>query len=253
DMTDAVKPSKTTATKETIAEEIKEPEPDPVRPAQNEKAASVKAAFVKADAEEEEEEEDEEDEEPESQGLGLLAASMAIYLVVIALGSALFEAKWRHVRGPGLPLAPWLVAVALKGKGEARRFKEYVLMFVAFYIYHRGKLQLQSELDSTFDPSDVVTVSMVGLAILCKEVGFAGVSMTMASLSTLLAAAVACVGMVYYSVWSCKFFHSPAEVRAGAAFGLLLVVLLKRLLGGSVAQEEEEEEESEAGYVALKA
>ncbi|CAE8667524.1 unnamed protein product, partial [Polarella glacialis] len=153
-----------------------------------------------------------------------------------------------------LPLAPWLVAVALKGKGEARRFKEYVLMFVAFYIYHRGKLQLQSELDSTFDPSDVVTVSMVGLAIVCKEVGFAGVSMTMASLSTLLAAAVAGVGMVYYSVWSCKFFHSPAEVRAGAAFGLLLV-LLKKLLGGSVAQEEEEEEEeeSEAGYVALKA
>ncbi|CAE8649728.1 unnamed protein product [Polarella glacialis] len=303
-----------------VVEEIKEPEPDPVSPVQNEKAPSVKAPSVKAPSvkapsvvavsvtsDEEEEEEEEEDDEEEPQGWGWFAASMAIYMVVIAFGSELFEGpKWHHVPGPGwdfqkpgqdvakdsatcdsaldgppcyygmlndfqqlyiflcLPLAPWLVAVALElcaggraawnRKGEALRLYQYALMFVAFYIFHRTKLQLLYELDVTFDPSDVVAVSMVGLAIATKEVGIAAVSMTMASLATMLTAAVVLAGIAYYSFWSCLFFHTPAEVRTGAVVGLLLVVLLKKLFAGLGEEEEEDEDEaSETGYIALTA
>mmetsp|Transcript_44464 Transcript_44464/g.80505 ORF Transcript_44464/g.80505 Transcript_44464/m.80505 type:complete len:346 (-) Transcript_44464:75-1112(-) len=164
------------------------------------------------------------------------------------------------------PLAPWLLSVATEfhvqgsdawnRKNEARRLAEFGIAFLVFWAYTSCKIQLQYELDVTFDPSNVVTASMVGTAILLKEVGIVGLALTMRSLSICLVALSVWVYMAYYSFYDCASFHTPAETFVGVVFGLLLVGLWVNLLitmGPEGDDEDDEDEESQASYLPLPA
>ncbi|CAE8605080.1 unnamed protein product, partial [Polarella glacialis] len=152
-----------------------------------------------------------------------------------------------------LPFAPWLVALVagflVEGQhgcyradlhlgsifilslGSAtvghsmRRLADYLLFFFGFYAFYGAKIVGRAELECSFDSSDHVTVSMVGLAIAFAEVSVAYQSPRIVFAITALAAGVVWVCKAYFSFYTCSYFHTPAEVSAGSAAGLVLTGL----------------------------
>ncbi|CAE8649729.1 unnamed protein product [Polarella glacialis] len=151
-----------------------------------------------------------------------------------------------------LPFAPWFVALPLVCSAVCRMESSWPGPLVGFCMYTRAKVMVEIATFTSFDPSDVVTVGMVGLAIAFKEVAVAGLHLSILSLVTLLTSLGVLASFLYYSYFSCVFLHTPAEVKSGAMYGLLLVIAMKWLVTpGSEGEYDEDEDDAETGYVAL--
>lgn len=134
-----------------------------------------------------------------------------------------------------LPFAPLFIAVmsvlaAIYSSGEAykagqaawARLISYVLLFVLFYTTYYSKCYIQAALDTTVDPSDHVTVSMVGLTIAFTELGVNHGHHWIWWWLVLLAAVLVLSLKAYFSYFTARYFHSPQETGLGFVEGLAI-------------------------------
>jgi len=136
-----------------------------------------------------------------------------------------------------LPFAPLLVSILTHCQlwPAIKRLLAYIAWFGAFYAFFFAKLYVERNDGRTFDASDHVTISIVGLAVTFREVGWAhlawqeggkaGVWPSCRFALVVLTGVAMWATKFYFTYYTCRFFHTPKESFVGLAFGIGLSIV----------------------------